>query len=148
MGRDSDANGWRLKMIDALPEHEFWNPIEKERPLYPGEDLMERLKIMKADGDLGGMVGLSALRRIMLEQIIPLDVEGVTWADALVCRVKRDIRMFGSICEIYEAKRVQNKPVYLISDYKYSEMNSWEIALADKIWCTLKGGITGLRGLI
>ncbi len=146
ISHDPDANGWRRKMIRELLEHEFWNPLEKERDIMDSDDLVERFRTVKQHADLGSPIGLNGLRRIMLEQIIPLDIEGVTWADVLVCRVKRDKRMWGSICEIYEAYK-QNKPVYLITDLKYIEMNAWEIALADEIWFSEKDGITGLRRL-
>ena len=147
ISHDPDANDWRREMIAALPEHEFWNPLEKEQKVVAGGDLVATFRNWKAGADAGDSTVLKALCEIMLKQIIPLDLKGVAWADVLVCRVKRDKRMWGSICEIYEAKLKQSKPVYLITDLKYIEMNAWEIALADEIWFSEEDGITALRGL-
>jgi hypothetical protein len=144
ISHDPNANDWRVEMAEALPMHEFWNPLTEERAIG-GRDLGTRFQRMKRFADSGSTLGLKALRRIMLEQIIPLDLDGVKWADVLICRVKRDVRLWGSVCEIYEAKIIQGKPVCLITDLKYIEMNAWEIALADEIWFSMDEAVEALK---
>jgi hypothetical protein len=146
VSHDADAKDWRQDLITALPMHEFWNPLAKELEVVSGADLAERFRQVKHEADVGYTTGLQWLRRTMLDHIIPLDIEGVTWADAIICRVKSGVRMYGSICEIYEAKWIQRKQVFLITDLRYTEMNAWEIALADTIWFSMDEAIEALGG--
>jgi len=147
IAHDPDANVWRKELIAALPMYEFWNPLEREREVVTGDDLARKFRQWRYEADAGGKLGLKQLRKVMLKSIIPLDLEGVEWADAIICRVKRGVRMYGSICEIYDAKMIQIKPVYLITDLKYAEMNAWEIALADEIWFSMEEAIEELGAI-
>jgi len=141
---DKHAEGWRIYLADKCPRHQFWNPIDREREFFE-TDPMELLTQLRWKAT-GSQEPLDEIRRIMREIIIPNDMKGLNWADMMVLYVKKDVRLWGSICEAYEMKQ-QGKPVYIISELSYDQMNHWEIGIADDIWFGLDTAVNKLNAM-
>ncbi len=144
MSGDPKCREWRDYLTAQLPSHNMWNPLNV---LFEDSHFRQQYYAARNTANCGDMHALNRFRDMVRNVIIPADLEGLLWCDALVCYMKRDIRLFGAICEISEVKMNLGKPVYLISDFAYSEMSSWEIGLSDEIFRNIDEAVEFLRKL-
>ena len=133
IAHDSEAMIWRNNIESCLSYFTFYNPLKEERKIT-GVDLPARFKEIKQFADQGHIQKLDELKSDMWEIVIPNDISGITQSNALIVNIKRDNRICGTFIEMYEAFVIQSKPVYVISELKYSEMTNWEIALSSIIF--------------
>lgn len=127
---DIDCDVWRKRIEAELPEFEWFNPLTYHD--YSKWSVDRRLR-----ADSGDKVALQEIKNVAMDIVIPGDLQGLATCDFLVCLVKRDVRIYGAVCEVFQMKYHLNRPVLLISELSYSEMNGWEIGLSDEIFHSL-----------
>jgi hypothetical protein len=130
---DPDGIEWREKVEKALPMFSFYNPLREEKKATK-ENVRALLESLRIEADTGDIVALENLKGLMWDIVIPNDMAGVTSAKALIAYIKKGVRACGTFIEMYEAFIMQGKPVYLISELSYTEMNNWEIAISSIIF--------------
>ena len=133
VAHDVNAMEWRKQVEAALPEFTFYNPLEHEEKAAGGV-LRDSLEVYRQQADAGNRKALEAHKHMMYEYVIPNDIQGLGQSNALIAYIKRDKRICGTFIEMYEMFLLQGKPVFLISELSYVEMNNWEIALSSIIF--------------
>jgi len=116
IAHDDNCQEWRDKIIESCPSMDWYDPLTSGKG---HGDYKDRLTEIKKDLDNGDSSEFKVLREIVNEKIIPDDITAISNCDFLVAYIKKGIRVWGTICEIFYMKCILKKEVFLITELSF-----------------------------